>query len=198
MMPRPPGTKETREKKSPTPKPTITRPGGSGWRHGAEGRPQDAARQHPVERDPRRRRDHAATCARAGTRCPRSRLCWKRQNRTRPGVRLGAKRRSRRCASLPIAEQRQPPQPAVRDQDERVERARRRRWPARPTRRSAPSPESCWRMTSETKPPRMKKSSVKLVRKVWTSEISTARPGRQRRTATGGTCGPRSRKGPRW
>ena len=37
-------------------------------------------------------------------------------------------------------------------------------------------PESCWRMSSEMKPPRMKKSSVKFVRKVWTREISTARP----------------------
>ena len=31
-------------------------------------------------------------------------------------------------------------------------------------------------MSREMKPPRMKKRSVKLVRKVWTSEISTARP----------------------
>src|SRR5262249_12714414 len=75
MIPRPPGTKDTSEKKRPTPNPTITSPGESGW-----DTPRKAAHRIPLVRTqsnvihavgaimPRLRESRNSI--------PRSRLCW--------------------------------------------------------------------------------------------------------------------------
>ena len=177
MMPRPPGTKETREKKSPTPKPTITRPRRQRMltRRGrpAHRMPLVSTQSNVIQAVGD---EHAATCARAGTRC-RDRGCAG-SARSGPGAacdsaRIGA---AAGAPAVPIAEERQAPQPAAAARGPAHRSARRRRRTSATDAATSAGPESCWRMTSEMKPPRMKKSSVKLVRKVWTREISTARP----------------------